>query len=53
MYILYAQWKKDNQAEIWEVKKYNTEKEAIDDLLIYERGIGNIYWLWIDFKEIT
>lgn len=47
MYIIYAKWKKNIHAEIWEVDRCLNLKQAKEMFDCYTKGFGNIYHLWV------
>lgn len=47
MYVIFAKWKGDNNADVWEVNRFANLKNTTKMLKVYENGFGNIYYLWI------
>lgn len=47
MYVIFAKWRGDNNADIWEVNRISNLINAIKMLKAYENNFGNIYHLWI------
>lgn len=52
MYIIFAKWKGDSNADIWEVNRIPNLINAIKMLKVYENGFGDIYHIWIAEERI-